>query len=205
MDMCKRIIERGFRPSIITNLAKNYSDEEVDLLSQFYEVQVSLDSDDTDLMRKVRKAVRVDNIFETLTRIREAARRGKRRMPKFTFSVGIYDPSIWTLESFVDRIIRQGSFGITFWDLVEYRHQGIVKSLDRLDPEQKTRAREVLVRVARKLDIAGVPYDFAGDFHAMVPKPTVLDYVRKGLGFAYSYSTRYLFSLPSRIAFARRP
>ena len=54
------------------------------------------------------------------------------------------------------------------------------------------RAREVLARVSRKLDIAGVRYDFAGDFHAMVPKPTVIDYVRKGLGFAYSYGTQYL-------------
>lgn len=203
MDMCKRIIDRGFRPFIITNLAKNYSDEEVELLARFSEIQVSLDSDDTELMRKVRKAVRVDNIFQTIERIREAARRGKRRAPKFTFSIGIYDPSIWTLESFVDRIIRQGAIGLTFWDLVEYRHQSLVKSLDRLDPQQKIRAREVLARVSRKLDIAGVRYDFAGDFHAMVPKPGPLDFVRKGLGFAYSFTTQYLFSR-NLFAFARR-
>lgn len=204
MDMCKRIIDRGFRPYIISNLAKNYSDEEVDLLARFSEIQVSLDSDDTELMRKVRKAVRVDNIFETIERIREASRRGGRRMPKFTFSVGIYDPSIWTLESFVDRIIRLGSIGVTFWDLVAYQHQNLVKSLGSLDPQQKMRAREVLARVSRKLDIAGVRYDFAGDFHAMVPTPTVLDYVRKGLGFAYSFTTQTLFSR-DRFAFARRP
>ena len=50
MDMCGRIIERGFRTLIITNLAKNYSDEEVELLSRFSRVQISLDSDDTEMM-----------------------------------------------------------------------------------------------------------------------------------------------------------
>lgn len=204
MQMCKRIIDRGFRPYIITNLAKKFSDEEVELLSRFAVVQISLDSDDGEMMRKIRKAVRVDAVFETIERIREAARRARRRVPKFTFSVGIYDPSIWTLESFVDRIIRQGPFGLTFWDIVEYPHQTLVKSLDRLDPQQKRRAREILSRISRKLDIAGVDYDFAGDFHAMVPTPTAIDYVRKGLGFAYSFTTQYLFSR-DRFAFARRP
>ena len=79
--MCRAIVGRGFRPRIITNMAKNYTDEEVELLSQFAEIQVSLDSDDNELMRKVRKAVRVDHVFETIARIRAAARRGKRKAP----------------------------------------------------------------------------------------------------------------------------
>jgi sulfatase maturation enzyme AslB (radical SAM superfamily) len=195
MQMCGSIIDRGFRPFIITNLAKNYSDEEVELLSRFSRIQISLDSDDTELMRSIRKPVRVEKIFETMERIRvAAARRGPRRQPEFTFSIGVYDPSIWTLEAFVDRIFRHVSVGLTFWDLVEYEHQRLVKSLDRLDPEQKIRASEILRRISRKLDIAGVRYIFAGDFHGMAPKPGAFDFVRRRLGFAYSLARRYVFN-----------
>ena len=64
MEMCRKIIDYGYRPLLITNLAKNYSDEEIELLSKFYVIEVSLDSDDAGLMKKIRKAIRVDNIFE---------------------------------------------------------------------------------------------------------------------------------------------
>jgi Radical SAM superfamily len=189
-QMCGRIIDRGFRPFIITNLAKNYSDEEVELLSRFERIQVSLDSDDTELMRSIRKPARVEKIFETMKRIRvAAARRGARKRPEFTFSIGVYDPSIWTLESFVDRIIRLSSVEpvqLTFWDLVEYNHQRLVRSLGRLEPEQKVRAKGILRRISRRLDFAGVRYIFAGDFHGIAPKPDRFDFLRRGLGFGYS-------------------
>jgi MoaA/NifB/PqqE/SkfB family radical SAM enzyme len=197
MDMCERIIKRGFRTLIITNLAKNYTDEEVELLSRFFRVQISLDSDDTEMMRSVRKPVRVDKVFQTMDRIRAAAaRRGEHRLPQFTFSVGIYDPSIWTLENFVDRIVRHDATGLTFWDLVEYEHQKLVRSLAHLDAQQKSRAREILLRVARKLDRAGVRYAFVGDFQDMAPKLGVLDLVRRGLGFAISLTGQYVLARP---------
>jgi hypothetical protein len=126
-----------------------------------------------------------------MERIRAAAaRRGGRRHPKFSFSIGVYDPSIWTLETFVDRIIRHELADITFWDLVEYKHQRLVKRLSRLDPEQKIRARKILRRISRKLDLAGVRYIFAGDFYGMTPKPGVFNFVRRGLRFGSSLTGR---------------
>jgi radical SAM protein with 4Fe4S-binding SPASM domain len=206
MQMCNRIIGRGFRPLIVTNLAKNYSDEEVELLSRFSRIQVSLDSDDTELMRRVRKPLSVDKVFHTMERIRAAAeRRGEHWRPKFTFSVGIYDPSIWTMENFVDRIIRHGSVGLTFWNLVEYKHQKLVKSLDRLDSQQKIRAMEILRRISRKLDISGIRYAFAGDFHGMAPKLGFFGFVRRALGFAYSFTTQFVFGRKNFSALAREP
>lgn len=193
MQMCGRIVDRGFPTFIISNLAKNYSDQEVELLSRFSRIQVSLDSDDTELMRKIRKPVRVEHIFETIERIRAAAARESRKQPEFSFSIGVYDPSIWTLESFVDRVLRHGAVGMSFWDLLEYEHQKLVKSLDRLGPEEKIRAREILRRISRKLDSAGVQYFFAGDFHGLAPKPGARDLVRRGFRRAYSHTERYVF------------
>ncbi len=197
MKMCRAIVGRGFRPRIITNMAKNYTDEEVELLSQFAEIQISLDSDDNELMRKVRKAVRVEHVFETIGRIRAAAKRGNRKPPTINLSVGVYDPSIWTLERFADTMIRLGVTMVDLWPLVEFPHQKLVRSLDRLDAAQKERVREILASVSRKLDLAGVLHDFLGDFHALAPKP---NYPRKAVGLAYAYTARYLAGVPDLLA-----
>jgi hypothetical protein len=136
----------------------------------------------------------VGNIFETIERIRvAAARRAMRKRPKFAFSIGVYDPSIWTLEAFVDRIIRHSSAeAVTFWDLVEYKHQRLVRSLGRLEPAQKDRANQILRRISRKLDFAGVRHSFAGDFHGMAPKRGPVDFLRRQIGFGYRLG-RYAF------------
>ena len=38
-------------------------------------IQVSLDSDDGEMMKRIRKAVQVERVFETIQRIREVAAR----------------------------------------------------------------------------------------------------------------------------------
>jgi MoaA/NifB/PqqE/SkfB family radical SAM enzyme len=169
---CRRIVEAGHRPFIITNLAKHYTDAELEMLAEFEFIQVSLDSDDGDMMKRIRKAVQVEKVFETIQRIRETAARGaSSHVPKFSLSIGVYDPSIWTLERFVRRLVDMNISTIAFWDLVEYPHQALVKPLSRLEGRQRKRARQILGRVRARLEVAGIPYRFAGDFHAMVPEP----------------------------------
>jgi len=164
---CREIVEAGHRPFIITNLAKTYSDEEVALLARFRVIQVSLDSDDSELMRTIRRRVSVQHVFDTIARIREA---GAPDPPYFSASIGVYDPSIWGLQAFVQRLIGMRVRTITFWDLVEKSHQSLVRSLQHLTEDEQARARDVLVRVRQTLDAAGVQYRFAGDFHGMVPE-----------------------------------
>jgi MoaA/NifB/PqqE/SkfB family radical SAM enzyme len=180
---CRRIVEAGHRPYIITNLAKHYTDVELEMLAEFRVIQVSLDSDDGEMMKRIRKAVQVENVFETIHRIREmAARRASPHVPRFWMSIGVYDPSIWTLERFVQRLVDMDISVITFWDLVEYQHQTLVKRLNRLEGQQRERARRVLGRVRMRLEVAGIPYHFAGDFHSMVPEPSPLQGVIRGVG-----------------------
>jgi hypothetical protein len=119
----------------------------------------------------------VEKVFETIQRIREmAARHASSHVPKFSMSIGVYDPSIWTLERFVRRLVDMNISAITFWDLVEYPHQTLVKPLSRLEGRQRERARQVLGTVRTRLEVAGIPYRFAGDFHSMVPEPSPLQH-----------------------------
>jgi len=161
---CREILAAGHRPYIITNLAKTYTDEEIALLAKFRLIQVSLDSDDSELMRNVRKRVSVQHVLDNIARIRAA---GAPDPPYFSASVGVYDPSIWSLEPFVRRLIDMRFRTIIFWDLVEKPHQSLVRSLQRLSEPERARARDVLARVRQMLDGTGVGYEFAGDFHGM--------------------------------------
>jgi hypothetical protein len=71
---------------------------------------------------------------------------------------------------------------ITFWDLVEYPHQTLVRPLSQLDDRQREHARQLLGRVRMRLDVAGIPHRFAGDFHSMVPEPSSLQGVTQMVG-----------------------
>jgi MoaA/NifB/PqqE/SkfB family radical SAM enzyme len=180
---CRRLLEAGRRPVMITNLAKHYTAPELEMLAEFRVIQVSLDSDDAEMMKRIRKAVRVEKVFETIQRIREtAARQASSHMPRFWMSVGVYDPSIWTLERFVRRLVDMDISTITFWDLVELPHQTLVRPLRWLDDRQREEARRVLGRVRMRLELAGIPYSFAGDFHSMVPEPGPLQGVTRMVG-----------------------
>jgi MoaA/NifB/PqqE/SkfB family radical SAM enzyme len=195
MTMCGSIIEVGYRPHIITNLAKNYSEEEIDMLAKFSSIQVSLDSDDDALMRSIRKSVRTAHVFETIERILNAAGRlGISPAPRVSFSVGVYDPSIWTLERFVERIVAFGVRNITFWNLVEMDHQRLVEPLRNLPASDQNRARAILAAVRRTLEKADVNYIFAGDFDSMVPQLTGASRLRSILRRARRAAWRRVFS-----------
>jgi hypothetical protein len=195
MEMCQTILDAGYRPQIISNLAKSYSDEEIALLARFHSIEVSLDSDDETLMKTIRKAVRPSHVFETIQHIRDTAARLKiRPAPQISLSVGIYAPAIWTLDSFIDRIVALGIRKLTFWNLVEMPHQTLVTPLRALDSADRSRARNILSAVRRKLEDADIDYIFAGDFDAMVeplPKPLQL---RATVRRAYRALKRRAFS-----------
>jgi MoaA/NifB/PqqE/SkfB family radical SAM enzyme len=164
VPFCRSLVAQGKRPLIITNLAKNYSDEEIDLLSYFSVVQVSLDSADEGMMQKIRKPARVGKIFEDIARIRAAAIHDGRRPPVMSLSVGIYDPSIWALSDFVDQIVSMRMNEVTFWNLVKYEHDKLTRPLRDLSAQDSDRAAAILSNIRQRLDAAGIAYVFAGDF-----------------------------------------
>lgn len=81
-----------------------------------------------------------------------------------SLSVGIYDPSIWALPEFVDEIISMRMNEVTFWNLVKYEHDKLTRPLCDLSAEDADKAAAILSDIRQRLDDAGIPYVFAGDF-----------------------------------------
>lgn len=161
--LCEGLLDQGFRPFILTNMARAFSDEEVALMSRLSVIQISLDSADATMMRRIRKAITPDRILKTVERIRAAA---QGTPPAFCISAGIYDPSIWTLPEFADWIVENGFLDVTFWNLMEFSHQTLVAPLSDLDPEQTAKARANIAIAREKFAAAGVHCRFLGDFLA---------------------------------------
>lgn len=164
------LLEAGHRLHMTTNLSLNYSDEEVALLSRFSTIQISLDSHDEGLMRRIRKPVRVAKLLERMAQIRDVARHANHTPPDFSFSVGLYDPSIWTLADFVDVICDQQARSVTFWNLVTYPHQRLCRALYALSIDKQIEARGIMEHAAYRLGQAGIDTDFAGGIDSFFAK-----------------------------------
>lgn len=169
------VLESGRRPYIITNLAKNYTQEEIDLLARFACIQISLDSADEALMKKIRKPVRVAKILENLHAVRNSAVAQGVEVPQIALSIGVYDPSIWKLTDLIDLAHELKIREMTFWNLVEYGHQKHVSALTRLEGEQLRQAHEIMVELQRRLYLYKIDHFFAGDFVDRHGKSFLLD------------------------------
>jgi hypothetical protein len=167
-EYCERLLGYGHEITITTNLAKPFTDGELRILARFSGIQISLDSADERLMRDIRRHVSVSSIVRNIRAVRRMAGELRVPAPAITFSAGIYDPSVWELEGFVDFLAANRAQAVTFWNLREYPAlPGLsveVHSLDRLPAPKKQEAKTVIARARERLAGVGIACQFAGDF-----------------------------------------
>lgn len=161
---CESLLDDGRNLTIITNLAKVFDDREIETLSRFSHLAVSLDSDDEQMMKTIRKPTRIPKVFTDIERIRATARAAGRPGPHVSISAGIYDPSIWGLESFADTLIAQHIQSVTFWNLVKYQHDTVTRPLTEFSEEEFAKAQAIISLVRTKMRASGIRTTFAGDF-----------------------------------------
>lgn len=104
---------------ILSNFAKPFNDEEIDVFAHMGFIQISLDSLDESLLRDIRRKVSLGTILRNIHKIRiQAFKLGLN--PHWSISCGIYDKNISGLEDIAIFAIREGFKSIIFWNLVEY-------------------------------------------------------------------------------------
>jgi sulfatase maturation enzyme AslB (radical SAM superfamily) len=168
VEYCERLLRYGHEIHITTNLAKAYSDRELRALAFLNVIQISLDSANERLMKNIRRRVSVRNVVRNIEDVRAMAEELKLPAPAITFSAGIYDPTVWELDAFVDFLAANQARGVTFWNLQEYpAPPGLdteAHALDHLPPARKQEAKAVIARNRERLEALGIAYAFAGDF-----------------------------------------
>jgi MoaA/NifB/PqqE/SkfB family radical SAM enzyme len=132
---CREIIALGLPVNIITNLAKPYSTEELNVLGSLHTISISIDTADRDLLRRIRRRVDVRQIITNITAIRAAALRRNRPTPNFQFFCGLYDQNTLQIEELAWLAVALDIQRVQFWDLFAHSYEGLdISEEDRVYP-----------------------------------------------------------------------
>ena len=156
-----------FRVSLFSNLARRFPADEIAFLASIDSLNLSLDTDDPELTRLVRRSVSLDVIVANLEAIRAAAIVANTSGPRLILSTGVYDLNVLKLDGLARFAIANHVDHIVFWSVV--KHPDVdgatnVRNLLALDHHEAMMAIDALDTTADTLRGSGVSFEFVGDF-----------------------------------------
>lgn len=102
--IAERFLQEGLEVSMLSNMARELTEREVDVFSRFAFVETSIDSADRIINRDVRRKSDIRTIYSNLLRIKARAIQTGSQEPLLGFSIVLYDRNIAGL----DRLISMG-------------------------------------------------------------------------------------------------
>lgn len=156
------------KTEILSNFAKCFSAEEVDVLARMHVIQISLDTVDAPLLRTIRRHIALDTIVDNISSIRSRAA-AINTHPTWSLSCGIYDINIDGLNDFAEFVIASHFETVTFWNPVAYpsvtdrRAPRPISILD-LPPPARAAALQKARNAVSLLEAHNVIVEVAGDF-----------------------------------------
>jgi MoaA/NifB/PqqE/SkfB family radical SAM enzyme len=86
-EVVRKIHEEKYIMSIATNFASIFKEEEIEALLLFHTIEISLDTIDINLLRKIRTGADVRTILYNIVRLKSRALQKKMPCPKITLSI----------------------------------------------------------------------------------------------------------------------
>jgi radical SAM protein with 4Fe4S-binding SPASM domain len=114
-----RLADEGFRLHMTTNLAKRLKPDEIDVLSRFEMLLVSIDTIDPVLMSQLRRGANLETILANIERILGHGRE-HGRSPEICISCTVGDLSAPGIPELIDALLARGLRTFRFGDLAEY-------------------------------------------------------------------------------------
>lgn len=119
---CDTLLQHGLRLTITTNLAKNFSEAEIETLSRFALITISVDTVDPMLFAALRKGAKLGRILNNMKRIRECAEKDGRRAPELRWNCVVSSAVVSGLDRLVTAGCAAGVGGFVFTRYNEYGH-----------------------------------------------------------------------------------
>lgn len=166
-SMCEMLFKENYNVSITSNFAKIFDSFEVNLLSRFTSILISMDSSDRELLRSLRRKVDVRTILLNMTAVRARALKNGRRPPDFGLSCGLYDQSVMGVEDLARFAVVLGIKNVIFWNLTKHKDlPGVInpQPLGVLTDEELVRALACIDGAERIFREFGIAFHYAGDF-----------------------------------------
>lgn len=148
------LLQQGFAVTTNSNFAKEFSDEEIDVLSRFRSLEISCDVADAELLPRVRRGCRLERIEANLARVIAACKRDFRELPHLNISATLTDLTMHGLPDLVRWASAHGAHAMEVVNLERYpAPPGVVewRHPSEADPERMLALIEESSRIAKQL------------------------------------------------------
>jgi MoaA/NifB/PqqE/SkfB family radical SAM enzyme len=119
-QICRDLLNSGFKLQIVSNFARIFTPAEARLLSRFHEICISCDCVDPGLFKRLRGGADIRNLFFNLAGIRAVAHQDGRHMPRIVMCCTVSDLNLFHLEALTHFGLAQGVDSFVFINLIEY-------------------------------------------------------------------------------------
>lgn len=113
-EVCQTLIDLGVRMTIVSNFARVLTPREIEVFAQFEEIQVSIDTVDQKILRRVRKAVDVRTIIYNSQLIQAHVIEKRLPMPRIVWTGVLTSEVVMGLSTFVAAAASCGIRNINF-------------------------------------------------------------------------------------------
>lgn len=117
---CNKMLDAGIQLHIISNFAKEFSQDEIQTLSRFKSIEISCDTNDPELLKKLRRGIDLQTLGLNLSRLQGIALNEKRPLPSISFSCVVSDLNIFNLPDYVAFGKALGVTHFNFCNLTKY-------------------------------------------------------------------------------------
>ena len=117
LPFSQRLLDKGLPLRVITNFATYFTKRELSTLAMFDAIHISIDTNDRDLLKKIRRKVDLCTVVTNMVNIRAKAVEMGRIPPTYSFLCGVFDMNVFLLEDFAWFASESGVSKVTFWNL----------------------------------------------------------------------------------------
>jgi len=114
--VAREYLDNGINLSICSNLSKQYTDDEINLLAQFEHISVSIDTTNPVVFSELRKGSKLDRVLNNIKLIKKKAANNNNNL-YMTWSMVCCDKTIFDLCNSVKQGIELGIQGFTISNL----------------------------------------------------------------------------------------
>jgi MoaA/NifB/PqqE/SkfB family radical SAM enzyme len=117
---CNKMLEAGIHLHIISNFAKDFSEEEIKILSRFKSIEISCDTSNPLLFKQLRRGADLKTLCLNILKLKAAADKEGRQPPSLSFSCVVSDQNIFKLMDYVSFGKSLGVTHFNFCNLTKY-------------------------------------------------------------------------------------
>jgi MoaA/NifB/PqqE/SkfB family radical SAM enzyme len=156
----------NFPVGMTSNFARQFSPEELDAFARFKSINISLDTADPVLLKRIRRSVSLDQILDNLANIRAAADRLNLPGPAVYIFCTVYDQNVLHLEDLGRLAVSLRVTGVIFGNLM--KHSDVagacnVQLVTNLGPDHQQQARRSIESTITLLREHGITVSSWGD------------------------------------------